>query len=181
MFAKYLIACTGRVHLQSERSLKFERSFTSKGERMKSTTFVLLKPHLSEKECDEILSFYGESGLETPEVIEPNVAYKVQCLDTKLVRELYSHIEGEPFFSEILEHMTSGPCRIAFLSSFGFLEELIDKVRKLNGDTDPCLAEQGTVRNTYGESRTKNAVHTPDSVENLFEEAKILGINGTIK
>jgi len=45
-------------------------------------------------------------------------------------------------------------------------ENAIEDYRKLIGNTDPELAEPGTVRKLYGESKAVNAVHGSDSVEN---------------
>jgi nucleoside-diphosphate kinase len=45
-------------------------------------------------------------------------------------------------------------------------ENAIEDFRKLIGSTDPAQADEGTVRKLYGESKSNNAIHGSDSVEN---------------
>jgi nucleoside-diphosphate kinase len=38
-------------------------------------------------------------------------------------------------------------------------ENVIEKVRRINGKTDPAQAEAGSIRNIFGTNITMNAVH----------------------
>ena len=45
-------------------------------------------------------------------------------------------------------------------------ENAVQKFREVIGDTDPNQAEEGTVRQLYGESKERNTIHGSDSDEN---------------
>ena len=49
-------------------------------------------------------------------------------------------------------------------------EEAIERVRTLNGATNPAVAEPGTIRADYGSSVRRNAVHASDSPESAARE-----------
>ena len=49
----------------------------------------------------------------------------------------------------------------------------IEKVREVNGATDPAQAVEGTIRNKFGLNKTENCVHASDSNENANKEIKL--------
>jgi len=53
-------------------------------------------------------------------------------------------------------------------------ENVIQKNRKLMGNTNPALAEEGTLRKRFGTDKTANAVHGSDSPENARWEIHYL-------
>ena len=71
-----------------------------------------------------------------------------------------------PFFAALVAYMTSGPAMPMVLEH----ERAVEYLRDVVGATDPTEAAEGTVRNLYGESKERNAVHASDSEENAASE-----------
>lgn len=93
----------------------------------------------------------------------------------------YMHRE-RPFFSSLIEFMTSGPV-IAFVLE---KENAIQAYRDLMGATDPAKAAPGTLRALFGQNVERNAVHGSDSPENarreiafFFSEAELIPVQST--
>lgn len=87
------------------------------------------------------------------------------------IKKLYmSKVEAEgfyyvhkdrPFFGELTEFMSSGPCMVMVLEAEG----AIKKWRDLMGATNPASAEEGTLRREFGTSIGNNATHGSDAPE----------------
>lgn len=90
---------------------------------------------------------------------------------TKLTKEtagaFYAVHRERPFFEELVEFMSSGPCVPMILEK----ENAVEDFRKLIGATDPAEAEEGTVRKLYADSKGENIVHGSDSDENAQIES----------
>lgn len=71
-----------------------------------------------------------------------------------------------PFFGELVEFMTSGPCVVMVLEG----EDAITENRRIMGATDPVEADEGTLRKLYAESKGRNAVHGSDAPETAAVE-----------
>ena len=65
--------------------------------------------------------------------------------------------------------MTSGPVIVQVLKG----NNAVQKNREIMGNTDPAKAEDGTIRNLYGDSIEANSVHGSDSLENAKIEIDI--------
>src|SRR5690625_35539 len=92
----------------------------------------------------------------------------------KLVRLTKAEAEGfyavhkdRPFFGELTEFMSSGPCVPIVLEK----ENAVADYRTLIGATYPAEAVEGTIRRDFADSVGENAVHGSDSVENGRLEA----------
>ncbi len=72
----------------------------------------------------------------------------------------YVHKE-RPFFGELTEFMSSGPCIVMVLEA----EDAILKWRELMGATNPAEAAEGTLRREFGASLGENATHGSDAPE----------------
>lgn len=72
----------------------------------------------------------------------------------------YVH-KGKPFFDELTDFMSSGPCVVMVLEAKG----AIKKWRDLMGATDPVKAAEGTLRKEYGTFVGENATHGSDAPE----------------
>lgn len=72
----------------------------------------------------------------------------------------YVH-KGKPFFDELTEFMSSGPCIVMVLEADG----AIKKWRDLMGATNPDDAEEGTLRKEFGTFVGENATHGSDAPE----------------
>ena len=80
----------------------------------------------------------------------------------------YEVHKERPFYGELVEFMTSGPCMPLVLEKSGAVTALRDAI----GATDPAEAAAGTVRKLYAESKGRNAIHASDSDENAAREAR---------
>ena len=70
----------------------------------------------------------------------------------------YAVHRGRPFFTDLVDFMTSGPVMIQVLEG----ENAIAKNRDLMGATDPKNAAAGTIRADFAASIEANAVHGSD-------------------
>jgi nucleoside-diphosphate kinase len=78
----------------------------------------------------------------------------------------YAVHRERPFFGELTEFMSSGPCVMLALEKTGAVRAW----RDLMGATDPAKADEGTLRKEFGASMGENAVHGSDSEENAAIE-----------
>ena len=126
-------------------------------------TLVLIKPDaFGKNHTGDILKRYEDEGLKI-------VAAKVMQMDKKIAAIHYvEHVE-KSFYTDLVEFMTSAPLMALVLGG----ENAIERVRKINGATNPAKADEGTIRKLYAESVTKNAVHASDSAESAAREIKI--------
>jgi nucleoside-diphosphate kinase len=78
----------------------------------------------------------------------------------------YAVHRGRPFYAELVDFMTSGPCFPMALQQ----ADAVAGFRALIGATDPAEAAAGTIRKLFAESKGRNAVHGSDSDENAARE-----------
>ena len=78
----------------------------------------------------------------------------------------YEVHRGRPFYAELVEFMTSGPCFPMALER----DDAVKAFRTAIGATDPAEAAPGTIRKLFAESKGRNAVHGSDSDENAARE-----------
>jgi nucleoside-diphosphate kinase len=101
---------------------------------------------------------------------------------TQLTREqageFYAVHRERPFYAELVEFMTSGPCIPIALER----DDAVSRLREVIGATDPAEAAEGTIRKLYAESKGRNAIHASDSDENaarevgfFFAESELVG------
>ena len=90
------------------------------------------------------------------------IGMKMTHLTKDQAKKFYEVHKERPFYNDLVDFMTSGPCIPIALQK----ENAIADYRKLIGATDPAEAENGTIRKLYAESKSYNAVHGSDSVEN---------------
>jgi len=127
------------------------------------TAFSLIKPDaVQEDHVQDILGIYATNGLRV-------INTKRMMLTKEEVATLYGEHIDKPYYAELVEYMTSGP--VVAIEMIG--EHAVDKVRSLMGNTDPDQAKEGTIRQLFGESITKNAVHGSDSVAIAEKELTI--------
>tara|TARA_B100000035_G_scaffold228813_1_gene197078 strand:+ start:211 stop:606 length:396 start_codon:yes stop_codon:yes gene_type:complete len=95
------------------------------------------------------------------------VTLKKVLLTKERAGEFYSVHKERPFYSELVDYMSSGPIIAAILEK----DNAVADFRELIGATDPSEAKPGTIRHEYAESKGKNAVHGSDSDDNAQIEA----------
>ncbi len=90
------------------------------------------------------------------------VGGRVVRLDRERAEAFYAVHRGKPFFTSLVDFMTSGPVLALALER----EDAVTRLREVIGATDPAEAAPGTVRALHGESKERNAIHASDSPEN---------------
>ena len=103
---------------------------------------------------------------------------KVLRLTTAQARAFYEVHRERPFYAGLVEFMTSGPVVPVALER----QDAVARLREVMGATDVAKAAPGTIRNLYGTSIERNAIHGSDSPENaaievafFFSRAELLG------
>ena len=128
---------------------------------MSNITFTMIKPEAVEAgNTGAILNKIESSGFRI-------VAMKKVLLTKERAGEFYSVHKERPFYSELVDYMSSGPIIAAILEK----DNAVAEFRELIGATDPSEAKPGTIRHEYAESKGKNAVHGSDSDDNAQIEA----------
>jgi nucleoside-diphosphate kinase len=94
-------------------------------------------------------------------------AARVLRMTKEQAGQFYEVHRGRPFYGELVEFMTSGPCMPLLLRR----DDAVAALRDAIGATDPAEAAPGTVRKLYAESKGRNAIHASDSDDNARREA----------
>lgn len=124
-------------------------------------TLTILKPDCVRKELiGEVTQRIQEAGFKI-------VAMKMTRLTKDTAGGFYAVHKERPFFDDLCEFMSSGPCVPMILEK----ENAIADFRELIGATDPAEADEGTIRADFADSVGENIVHGSDSVENGQKEA----------
>lgn len=108
-------------------------------------------------------------------------ALKMVQLTQTQAEGFYEVHRGRPFFPELTEFMSSGPCVPIVLEK----ENAVADYRTLIGATDPAEAAEGTIRRDFADNKGQNIAHGSDSVENgrlesnyFFPEMEIVANKG---
>jgi len=127
---------------------------------MNNITFAIIKPDAVKKR-------------NTGKIYDRIISAGFEIKSAKLLRMTKSQAEGfyavhkeRPFFGELTEFMSSGPCMVLALQK----EKAVEEWRKTIGATNPEEAEDGTIRKDFATNIQENAVHGSDSDENAKKE-----------
>lgn len=124
-------------------------------------TLTILKPDCVRKELiGEVTRRIQEAGFRI-------AAMKMTRLTRATAGSFYAVHKERPFYDDLCEFMSSGPCVPMILEK----ENAIEDFRSLIGATNPDEAEEGTIRADFADSIQNNIVHGADSVENGLKEA----------
>ncbi|GBD88571.1 nucleoside diphosphate kinase [bacterium BMS3Abin03] len=127
---------------------------------MSNKTLAIIKPDAVNNEyAGEIIDKIIKAGFKIK-------AMKMTRLTVDSAEGFYAIHKERPFFGELVEYMTSGPCIPMALEK----ENAVEDYRKLIGATDPAKADEGTIRKLYAKNIQFNAVHGSDSDENAEKE-----------
>lgn len=125
-------------------------------------TLTIIKPDaFGASKAGKIIALLEEKGFRVK-------AARVMQLTQKQAGEFYAIHRERPFYGELVQFMTSGPCMPMVLEKGNAVQALRDAI----GATDPAEAAAGTVRQLYAESKGRNAIHASDSDENAAREAR---------
>lgn len=125
-------------------------------------TYIMLKPDcFKRKLMGRVIARIEDKGYDI-------VDAKMMNLDEAILKEHYSHLADKPFFSEIVEFMTSGPVLGMIVQG----ENAVKGMRNLMGPTQFEEAISGSIRRDYAFSTGENIIHGSDSPENAEIEIK---------
>src|SRR5437764_14601397 len=85
-------------------------------------------------------------------------ALKLIHMTRREAEGFYAVHRERPFFGELTDFMSSGPCIVLALEA----PNAIQKWRDTMGPTDPAKAAPGTLRRDFGQSIGRNATHGSD-------------------
>ena len=123
-------------------------------------TFSIIKPDATRKgHVGQIIARFEAEGL-TP------IAIRRTHLSLREAQGFYAVHAARPFYGELCEFMSSGPCVLMVLEG----ENAILRNREIMGATNPAAAAEGTLRKLYASSIGENAVHGSDAPETAAVE-----------
>ena len=115
-------------------------------------TFGIVKPDAVAKNAvGGVLQMIEGAGLKV-------VGMKMLRLSQAQAEGFYAVHKVRPFFNDLVKFMTSGPVVVMALEG----ESAVTRYREVMGPTDSTKAPAGTIRNAFGTSIEKNAVHGSD-------------------
>jgi nucleoside-diphosphate kinase len=118
-------------------------------------TFAIIKPDAVERRlAGKILARIEAAGFTVR-------AMRLQHLSKKEAEGFYAVHRARPFFGELTDFMSSGPCVLLALEA----DNAIKQWRDTMGATDPAKADAGTLRRDFGESIGRNVTHGSDAPE----------------
>ena len=126
-------------------------------------TLVLIKPDaFADGHSGDIIKRYEDEGFKI-------VALKLMKMTPSIAAKHYVEHIGRPYYEGLVEFMTSAPLIAMVLEG----ENVIKRVREINGATNPLNAAEGTIRKLYARDGSKNAVHASDSPSSAAREIPI--------
>lgn len=127
---------------------------------MVSRTLAILKPDsIRNNVTGEIIAMITAAGFRI-------VAMKSVRLTKASAGGFYEVHKERPFYKDLVDYMTSGPCLPIVLEK----DNAVADFRTLIGATDPSQAAEGTIRKRFARDKAENAVHGSDSDENAALE-----------
>jgi len=123
-------------------------------------TLLLVKPDGVQRQLvGRVLSRFEDRGLKL-------VGLKLVQVDRELAAEHYAVHREKPFFTGLVDFITSAPLVAAALEG----PNAIAVVRAMNGATRPHEAAPGSIRGDFAVETAQNLVHASDSPENAAAE-----------
>ena len=124
-------------------------------------TLLLIKPDAIDRRLvGEIISRIERKGLTF-------AALELRKVSDELARQHYAEHEDKPFFSSLVEFITSGHVVAAIVEG----PRAVAAIRQNAGGTDPVeKALPGTIRGDFGLETQYNLVHGSDSAQSAQRE-----------
>ena len=123
-------------------------------------TLSIIKPDaVGSNVIGKILQRFEENNLQI-------VASKMIHLSKEQAEGFYAVHKERPFYSDLVDYMTSGPVMVQVLEG----SDAINLNRKLMGATNPSDADEGTIRKDFAESIERNVVHGSDGADTAAVE-----------
>jgi len=93
----------------------------------------------------------------------------MMIISPALAEEHYGEHKDKPFFTDLVEFITSGP--VVAMQVEG--ENVVMQIRNLMGATNPSDATPGSIRGDLATELDKNVVHGSDSDESAERELNL--------
>lgn len=123
-------------------------------------TFAMIKPDGVQRGLiGEIISRLEKRGIRI-------ASLKLITISPELARAHYAEHQSKPFFTDLVEFITSGPVVAMVLEG----EDVIRVLRTMMGVTDPKQAAPGTLRGDLAISVRHNLIHGSDSPASAARE-----------
>jgi len=124
------------------------------------TTLAILKPDtVAAGNAGKVLAHLEGEGF----VVR---GLKVLHLTEAQAQAFYAVHRERPFYGSLVAFMTEGPVIPVALER----DDAVARLRQVMGATDVAKAAEGTIRNLFGTSIERNAIHGSDSPENAAKE-----------
>ena len=123
-------------------------------------TFAIIKPDAVEN---------GSTGKIIDRILDEGfgiLGMRLTHLSLRDAQGFYAVHKERPFFGELTEFMSSGPCVVLALER----ADAIAHWRQVIGATNPADAAEGTLRKLYATDLGRNAVHGSDAPETAATE-----------
>ncbi len=121
---------------------------------------MMIKPDgVQRRLMGEIISRFEKAGIKI-------VAMKFLSVSREMAERHYAIHKGKRFYESLIAYITSGPVLIMILEG----SNVIERVRKMVGATDPNEALSGTIRGDYAQEIGRNIVHASDSPKTAQQE-----------
>ena len=117
-------------------------------------SFVILKPEFLSHE-DDFLSMLKNNGWQI-------VQKQTLQLTHEQAQELYKMHKDKKFYKDLCKYMSSDKCMCC--TCHKSTDKPIEEMNKI----------KDKIRNAWGKSEMKNAMHSSDSIENVNRERKII-------
>lgn len=126
-------------------------------------SFVIIKPDGVERNLiGKVLEVYEGAGLKV-------VNMRMEQISKELAEKHYEEHKEQPFFNSLIQYITRSKLVALVLEGEGAIE----KIRKINGTTNPQNAEFGTIRRRFAISKSENTVHASDSLDSAKREIEL--------
>lgn len=126
-------------------------------------TLVLVKPDgMRRRLIGEVIRRIESKGYQVEQM-------RLFTIDEDLAKRHYEEHTDKPFFSELVEFITSGPVVAMVVSG----TDAVAGMRQIMGATNPLDAAPGSIRGDFATVITENIVHGSDSIASADREIKL--------
>ena len=120
---------------------------------MTNKTLAIIKPDAVKRNLiGKIINIIEENDF----VVNQVKSYHLKAAEAETFYEIH---KGKSFFESLIDYMTSGKIIVLLLHK----NNAVSEFRKLIGNTNPELADSGTIRKLYAVNQTQNSIHGSDS------------------
>jgi len=131
---------------------------------MTDRSLLLIKPNaVQHHHVGHIISIVEDHGFKLRDI-------KIFQFSPPSAEEFYTAHRGKEFFERLISFMCSGETIALLLER----NDAVELLRELVGDADPAKRAPHTIRASYAEGVTENAVHASDSIEAAKREIKLI-------